>query len=234
MHARCTALCPPDQLGPDGTNARPHALEQWTAAEVTAAACRHARPTAEWLPAADGSAAAGAPSRGLSSTGPARIPSDFLSPVSAYRRSASALANEDANRQSAQLRTVDTLGEATRHLVHCVTPRLLPGLTFAEKYAYLSDRFRQIKKELTMQSTSRGVGDGGDACRRVAILEPMVRFHIASAYVAFGADASLFDRTMNQDRTEDCLQELLACCQCTRSGAASWREGRARRSCHDS
>lgn len=178
MQGRCISMCPPSQLTTHGVNYRLHALERWTTAEAAEAGCTHAV--------------------------------NGQSPVSAYRRSAGRTVNEqnDDIEQLFELRTCDTLLVATNHLVRCVTPRILPDLTFAEKYSYLSDRFRQIKKELTMQSSSHTA-----PLLTLAILEPIVRFYVVAGWVEFGADQTRFDASMNDKRTEDCLQELLSCCK---------------------
>lgn len=153
-------------------------------------------------------------------------------PVAPYRRSAAGTNtftndNEDHDGDGGganSLRDLPTLLACTHHLFECVFPRLLDGLTFLDKYSYLNDRLRQVKKELTIQtgeaildkqqqqssSSSASSSFFLDCCD---ILESMIRFYILSSYLCFGCDSQLFDRSMNQDRIEDCLQQLLACCQ---------------------
>jgi hypothetical protein len=243
MHGVCTHMCPLDELR-HGINARPHALEQWSAAELAQHGCSHAQRTDALLPPTNNRpSSSSSTARGAKSLAPSPL-SEFLTPVAAYRRSASSVGTSAAQHH---VRDLSALASSTRHLFHCVLPRLLVGVTFAAKYAYISDRCRQVKKELVVRSSfgshplecvrmletmvrfhlvsaSMRSSVGSHPLECVRMLETMVRFHVVSAYICFGADQTTFDRTMNEERTEDCLQELLACCQsrCTAELRRAW------------
>jgi len=142
---------------------------------------------------------------------------EFLAPVAAYRRSANAQASlssaANAAHESSLLRTPEALAMSVDHLLGCVLPRLDPGLHFDTKYSYLSDRLRQCKKEITMQSMGH---DDRASLLTARLLERMVRFYIVSLFVNFGATPDpqrSFDPAMAQDRLNDCMQSLLECCQ---------------------
>jgi len=149
-----------------------------------------------------------------------------LTPVAAYRRTANTQAHlgvaENAARESLLLRTPAALERSLEHLLscvwQCVEPAARNGTSFAAKYAYISDRLRQIKKEMTMQSLSIT-----QPLLCINLLERMVHFYSTAQWLMFGAAAvtadgsaqaaTTFDASMNQDRLNDCMQALLDCCQ---------------------
>lgn len=225
-------MCPLSELEA-GLNARPHQLEQWSAAMLQRCPCAHVQPTAELLPSSrahvsrstahvggrgDGRASASAVAARATNVGVGESKlQEFLAPVAAYRRSANAQASlssaDNAAHESSLLRTPEALSLSLDHLLECVLARLDPGLSFDTKYAFLSDRMRQIKKELTMQSLTQSDGAPLVAAR---ILERMVRFYIVSLFVNFGSTPDQqrsFDPVMAEDRLNDCMHSLLQCCQ---------------------
>lgn len=224
MQGQCRSMCPLSELEA-GLNARPHQLEQWSAPMLQRCPCAHVQPTAELLPSSRAhvsrptahvggraSAAARATNVGV---GELKL-QEFLSPVAAYRRSANAQASlssaDNAAHESSLLRTPEALSLSLDHLLECVLARLDSGLSFDTKYAFLSDRMRQIKKELTMQSLTQSDGSPLVAAR---ILERMVRFYIVSLFVNFGSTPDQqrsFDPVMAEDRLNDCMHSLLQCC----------------------
>ena len=149
MQALCLSLCPLSELR-DGLNARPHRLEQWSDEMRRSHPCEHLQRTGELLPTAPprarGYPAAASPSPPLL---------EWLAPVAAYRRSASASASSSSAAslaaESALTRPLPVLLAAADHLFECVWRRRDDGINFEAKYAFVNDRLRQIKKEITMQ-----------------------------------------------------------------------------------
>ncbi len=238
MQGQCATLCPPSEL-----NARPNVLEQWTESQIQQCGCEHAqrderdaprRVGAPQRPSQPTRAVAGESSRAAATS--AAVASDWLTPVAAYRRTANTLAHlgvaENAAREATLLRTPATLERSITHLLRCVWRRVEPasrnGTTFATKYAYLNDRLRQIKKEVTMQSLS-----STQPLLCIRLLERMVRFYASSQWILFGSAAAAgnnratpeFDASMNQDRLNDCMQALLDCysdaCRVLSNGSAA-------------
>jgi hypothetical protein len=222
--------CPDEELPP-----RPHALEQWNEAQLSGCNCSHALRSSEVRQRVETAARRRAAAtrttggnRGISSNAMAADTTPWLTPIAAYRRAASA--QDAANGElGCTLRTPTALQLSVEHVLRCVLGRLDPSTpvsptsvkrgtapafscTFAAKYAYVNDRLRQVKKEITIQGLANS-----DPLQCVELLERMVRFYALSAFVLFGSTATAegtvpdFDASMNEDRLNDCLQALLDC-----------------------
>lgn len=199
MQGQCADLCPVGEI-----SSRPHPLEQWNAHMMRLHHCTHAQPRSALLPRST-------PSRSAPSQSPAAGDddlADFLSPVSPYRRTANNSSTANDAQTVRDLRPLPVLQRAMEHLLHCVLPRIQCGTTFAAKTSYLSDRFRQIKKEMQMQSLP---SLQPLAC--IPLFECMLRFHLVAGYVLMGEEREKFDSVMNSERAKDYLQALLETCE---------------------
>ena len=199
MTGTCSTFCPITELI-DGINARTHRLEEWRdLKELQAAGCQHYQQYA--MKKEDtAKKRSTAPTSSLQSH-------SYLLPLSAYRRSAAGTI-ETSHESLTMIRSISTLYHAAHHLFQCILSRSISELSFADRYHYIADRARQIKKELTISNSHLS-----HPFEAIEILEMMTRFYIIAQYMLFGADVAHFDRHMNDERTEDCLQYLLECCQ---------------------
>jgi uncharacterized Zn-binding protein involved in type VI secretion len=219
-----------------GINARPHILEQWSTDQIKVCGCSHAERTNKLIPPK--AIHASRPSQHTSSSRQTRgvsaaamgdrsqagasasVTSEWLTPVAAYRRSANSSASmslsENIAYESSLLRTPNALECSVKHLLCCVWSRVesasQSGTAFTTKYAYINDRLRQIKKELTQQSLSTT-----HPLLCISLLSRMVRFYSISQFLLFGSLPAEgratpdFDLRMNSDRLNDCMQALMDC-----------------------
>lgn len=200
----CDDLCPLSELP-----TRPPVFEQWSAAQVQRIGCKHALPAAEVESLRRRSAAStdrsSRASRGVSRSNDTLSPpsAPFLTPIAPYRRTAHSSEQELASQQ----RSLTALQAAVDHLLHCVLSRTEDGQPFATRAAYVSDRLRQVKKELVMSCLV--------SSRPVAALELLarsLRFHLLAGWLLLGEQPARFDAKMNADRAEDYCQAIISAC----------------------
>jgi hypothetical protein len=122
-------------------------------------------------------------------------------------------------KDSASIRRLSVLQITLDHLLHCVL--FQNGPTFPEKYNFLADRMRAIKKDAVIQSSyelhAQERPSIGHYKQLLHIYEIIFNFFTLSHYVLRGSNANFsgnsanFDAKLNSDRILDMLETIIQC-----------------------
>ncbi|XP_006818916.1 SAC3 domain-containing protein 1-like [Saccoglossus kowalevskii] len=126
-----------------------------------------------------------------------RPATDAASAVKEYTRSAAGKLESTEE----ELRPPDVLMKTIQYLLQKIVTR--EDVPYRDIYDFVFDRLRSVRQDMVIQQLAPRY--------TVAILQPIIRFHLYSGYRLCEEPIMNFDPHINKTHTQECLKKLLVC-----------------------